>query len=453
MGLVDAGRRFLNRIHLPEVENTWERLLSLYLLVVPSLIFTTNIGERAYQDVLFGGIVLYALFKGRADWSRFVVGIWLAWIVFCLWSLLTDSLPIGEMDDDGFKVAALLLLLPWLAALTKREPVRWGIRLGIKIAVLVGAFTALSQVFLLNLSRAHGSDNANIFAFMLAIYGVFAVHDSLVKGRKSVYLWIVLAAIPVVLSGSRMTMVALAVTFLLMFWVYRDRLKLRENIALVIVGAVTLALVGGVQVKDRAANLLASMDRGVEGRSLWVDFVKMDFTVPADHLDSDASMEVRDEFRSSFGYRLILWRVGWEVFQENPWSGVGNQKGIDVIAERIDVGEDFSEKFSHVHNTFLQHLVGGGVPRLALLILVLAMPIILFWRAGCRDSMWLITFTSSVSAVAGLTAAVFELFQFSFPYALLLAYALAPCLGRARRDGCDPSSSVSAAVTTKREAR
>lgn len=437
MSLLNTSRRYLASVPLPHIENLWDRLLFFYLLAVPSLIFSTNIGERAYQDVFFVGVFVYAVLRGKADWSPMVLWIWGGWGVFCLWSLLTDSLPLGEMDDDGFKVAAMLLLLPWLVALARRESFLLGIRYGVKIAVVVGAITAIVQVFLLGLGRAHGGDNANIFAFMLAIYGVFAVHDSLVNRRRSVYLWVVLATIAVVLSGSRMTMVALAVTFLVMFWFYRDRLNLKENLAIILVGAVVLVLVGGAQVKDRAMNLVSTMDRGSEGRDLWADFLAMDFTIPADGTGVDSSRQVREEFRSSLGYRLILWRVGWEVFKDSPWTGVGNQKGIDVIADHIGVGEEFSDKFSHVHNTFIQQLVAGGAPRLGLLLLVLLTPIFLLWKARCRDSMWLVTLVSLVSGVAGLTAAVFELFQFSFPYALLLAYALVPCLGKSGPQGSD----------------
>jgi len=343
------------------------------------------------------------------------------------------------LDDDGFKVAALLLLLPWLVALSKRDSALLGLNYGFKIAVVVGAITAMIQVFLIGLGRAQGGDNANIFAFMLAIYGVFAVHDSLVNRRRSLYLWVVLAATAVVLSGSRMTMVALAVTFLVMFWFYRDRLNLRKNLLIILVSAVTLVLVGGAQVKDRAVDLVFTMDGGSEENDFWADFLAMDFTIPADGDRGSYSMQVREEFRSSFGYRLVLWRVGWEVFKDNPWTGVGNQKGIDEIADYIGVGENFSDKFSHVHNTFLQHLVAGGAPRLGLLLLVLLTPLILLWKAGCRDAMWLVMLVTLVSGVAGLTAAVFELFQFSFPYALLLAYALVLCPGKSsahRSDIC-----------------
>lgn len=397
-----------------------DRVPLAYLVLVPSLMFLTNIGERVYQDVFFLGLLIWAVLRRQADWSPGVVAIWLAWVAYALWATLTDYLGSGGLTTDWFRGAALLMLLPWLVAWASRGETRAAISVGFRLALLVATVTALVQVYLLDVPRAHGSENANIFALLLVVYGVFVIHEALRCGSRWLPLWTVFAFVPLVLSGSRTALVAFLVVLIVLLLSYRRHL----NSARIMVGLggvmVLVAVIGLPQLTERAEDLREDLSAGEDGApGLWHDFVAMDFSLPDGEIH-----RLKPEVQTSLGFRLVVWRTGWEVFKDHPWVGVGSKGDMVAAGEVIGVGDRLARQYSHLHNTFLQHLVSGGVPKLSLLMVALASPILVLWRFGNRSEAWLLVAITLVASLAGLTAVVFELHQFTFIYALVLAYAL-----------------------------
>jgi O-antigen ligase len=65
--------------------------------------------------------------------------------------------------------------------------------------------------------------------------------------------------------------------------------------------------------------------------------------------------------------RLVLWRGGLRVFEENP-LGVGAGNAVPTLRRvlGVDVPED------NLHNIYLQHAVENGIPGLAALLLLAA---------------------------------------------------------------------------------
>lgn len=391
-----------------------------YLVLVPSLMFLTNIGERVYQDVFFLGLLIWAVLRRQADWSPGVVAIWLAWVAYVLWATLTDYLGSGVLTTDWFRGAALLMLLPWLVAWASRGEARAAISVGFRLALVVATVTALVQVYLLDVPRAHGSENANIFALLMALYGVFVIHEALRSGSRWLPVWIVFAFIPLMLSGSRTALVAFGLVLVFLLAIHRQRLPPKKAILGLAGVAILFGVVGFPQLAERVDALRENLStKQEEPAELWSDFVEMDFVVRGEE-----GVVLKSEMKSSLGFRLVYWRTGWEVFKAHPWVGVGSEGDMVAAGEVIGVGDRLGQRHSHVHNTFLQHLVTGGVPKLLLLLIVLAMPIFLLRHRGNRDGAWLLVAITLVASLAGLTAVVFELHQFTFIYALVLAYAL-----------------------------
>lgn len=391
-----------------------------YLVLVPSLMFLTNIGERVYQDVFFLGLLIWAVLRRQADWSPGVAALWLVWIAYALWATLTDYLGFGVLTTDWFRGAALLMVLPWLVAWASRGEVRTAISIGLRLALVVATVTALVQVYLLDVPRAHGSENANIFALLMALYGVFVIHEALRCGSRWVPLWIVFAFVPLVLSGSRTALAAFVFVLVFLLVIHRQRLPIKKAILGLAGVAVLVGVVGFPQLAERADALRENLSAKQEGPAgLWSDFVEMDFVVPGEE-----GFVLKSEVKSSLGFRLVYWRTGWEVFKAHPWVGVGSEGDMVAAGEVIGVGDRLGQRHSHVHNTFLQHLVTGGVPKLSLLMVALALPVLLLWRHGNRSGAWLLVTTTLVASLAGLTAVVFELHQFIFIYTLVLVYAL-----------------------------
>lgn len=412
------------RLDLPEVNGRFAWLPLVYVSLVPSLMFLTNIGERVYQDVFFMGLLIYAISRRQADWSPHVVWIWAAWLSYVIWSTLADYLGSGHLTMDWFRGAALLMLLPWLVVWARGEKERWALSFGLRLALLIGAAVAMIQVYGFDVPRAHGSENPNIFALFMLMYGVFAIHESLRAGSRFTPVWVLLAFVPLLLSGSRTALLALAVVVVVMLWIHRRQLRSRKMVAGLSVAAVAAALVGLPQVVERSQLFVGDLSAdGAEFGTLWRGFVEMDFVTSSGGTGQEGPA-LKPEFKTSFGYRLVYWRTGWEVFHSHPWTGVGSEDEMLAVGEKLGLGERLAERHSHVHNTFLQHLVTGGVVKLSLLVIALTIPLVSLWRRG-RERWMTVAFVTIGASVAGLTAIVFELHQFVFVYTLILVHALA----------------------------
>ncbi|MFO7807721.1 O-antigen ligase family protein [Guyparkeria sp.] len=404
-----------------------------YIVAVPSLLFLTNIGEKAYQDAFFLVLLVYALFRGRADWSAPVLLIWSTWLAYLGWWALTDSLGRGAIDLDPFRTGLLMLLLPWLVGWARDKNFRRPLRIGFRAALVVAMGVALVQVLVFGAPRATGSENALVFATLISMYGLFTVYQEFCreKGKGAPLLWMLLTLMPVVLSGSRVAIVALLVIFLLMLFRFRRVVNYRV-LAAGSVGAVVFALLlAGGELSSRISDAVESVPTsGEELQSFSNDFIQMDFVREAQPTESP---RLKPEYATSLGYRLVYWRTGWEVFRANPLLGVGSTEEMREVGRVLDMGTYFHETHSHVHNTFLENLVTGGLPKLALLLAVLALPII-FLRPGPAGREPILFITIGL-VLFGMTNIVLELTVVTFIYTLVIAYFLAAGRPRGREDG------------------
>lgn len=84
----------------------------------------------------------------------------------------------------------------------------------------------------------------------------------------------------------------------------------------------------------------------------------------------------------SVGLRMKMLKGGWAATQERPFVGHGPQNRYDAAALHFDTTG--LPRFSHLHNGFLTHTVGGGILLLFLLVALLLMPIVIGFQ-GNRD--------------------------------------------------------------------
>jgi O-antigen ligase len=101
-----------------------------------------------------------------------------------------------------------------------------------------------------------------------------------------------------------------------------------------------------------------------------------------------ASDDYRDDARlGTFGTRMELWRTGWQIFLENPWTGVG-VGGFQVMAransERYQV-HPVVGIFKYAHNQYLAALATRGIPGLILFLLFLALPLYIAMSKQAAD--------------------------------------------------------------------
>jgi O-antigen ligase len=93
---------------------------------------------------------------------------------------------------------------------------------------------------------------------------------------------------------------------------------------------------------------------------------------------------------SSVATRLTMWRHGFEVFKQQPFLGYGLQNTTNVVANHIEnesneykdskQAEYHFKRFDHLHNEYINTLVGKGVLGLVTLLVLLLLPLAIFWR-------------------------------------------------------------------------
>ena len=86
--------------------------------------------------------------------------------------------------------------------------------------------------------------------------------------------------------------------------------------------------------------------------------------------------------RSSVGTRLTMLRHGLEVSKQSPYLGHGIQNTNSVVAKHIDPQNtsiyNYFNSYHHLHNQYVDTLVGQGVLGLSMLLLLLFTPLIIF---------------------------------------------------------------------------
>lgn len=84
----------------------------------------------------------------------------------------------------------------------------------------------------------------------------------------------------------------------------------------------------------------------------------------------------------SIQFRIDLLKTGWIAFKQKPLSGYGISNTMDAaldVAKTNNLPLQKTER-THLHNDYLNHLVGGGIPLIIVFILVLTMPLWLAFK-------------------------------------------------------------------------
>jgi len=173
--------------------------------------------------------------------------------------------------------------------------------------------------------------------------------------RKLACAGFVIGLATVILSLSKSTLITLAILSVFFVFYLAEKVPVWKKLA---VAAVILALIA-------ASYAVPMVKTRIDGA---IDNVSAYF----------ASKNHRDDARkSSFGIRMELWKTGWNIFLENPLTGVG------VGGFRIMAKENFKRykvnrivrKYKYAHNQYIAALATRGVPGLILFLLLLSLPL------------------------------------------------------------------------------
>lgn len=171
-----------------------------------------------------------------------------------------------------------------------------------------------------------------------------------------------LAINAIILAGTRgpiITFVILSIIFLYMNHHYSDS-KSRSAIfavTLILVSTVLLVINDNSQKRfnDAATNLLE-----------W---------------SASPSHELEENMNTSSGQRMEMYKAGLLAAKQKPILGYGYKNTTHPAAEYVDDNiKDQILQHTHLHNTYIDSLVYGGVIALIIVIAMLLIPFVVFWR-------------------------------------------------------------------------
>jgi O-antigen ligase len=258
--------------------------------------------------------------------------------------------------DEIIRDLVFLSFLPLYSRLSVSS--REGVREALETAAVIGAFTALAlslfQLTVLHWRAEGGAGNAVPFAVAgLVGYVVLWLGCMRADGKRRLLIAAAICASGacVLLSGTRALWPGLLLVPVITGVIYRKHFLTRgfgraAAILLVLAACTGILAAGFVEKRIEAGigDVTASLSRG--------------------------------DYSGSFGRRLIIWRVGLDLFEQAPifGQGPGNAKpllesGTAALGERM--------RYSHYHDVFLTYAVRDGILGVLVVLAMILAPLVL----------------------------------------------------------------------------
>jgi O-antigen ligase len=239
---------------------------------------------------------------------------------------------------------------------------RADMRDALETAAIIGAFAALPfslyQIRFLHIRAEGGAGNAVPFAVACMVgYTILWLAFMRVGGRRRLLLATAICASGacILLSGTRSLWPGLLIVPLVGSLIYRKHF-LSRGFGLAAVILAVLAACTGIL----AANFIkARAELAVQ--------------------DVNAAIET-DNYSGSFGKRLVMWRIGLDLFEESPIFGQGPGKAQPLLERRSLALTGSELVYSHYHDVFLNYAVRDGVLGVLIVLAMILTPLILSAR-------------------------------------------------------------------------
>lgn len=351
--------------------------------VAPAVSWAPIIGSGVSFLVAISGLwAIIRIAHGDFPLVRRKEIVWIAsafaalFLVEALCGLLTyNGMPtIGEIVDR----LPFLLFLPIYSRLRLSKPE--DIRYAVEIAALASAFATLAiaicQVGDLGIRAEGSAGNAGPFAIgALIAYTVNLLAAMRMERWKKLLFGLAAAAAAaaVLLSGMRSVWPALILVPIIAAFVYKKHAGTRSILWALAVATVAVA-VFGFAVSGFIGDRISS---GVK----------------------DIAAIESDNYSGSLGERLIVWKLGAELFEKAPLFGQGPGHAAELLGQgtKAITGRDFH--FSHYHNVFLNFAVRDGILGvLAILGLIFVPPLVCMRHAGTEIGAYGLAFVLSIEA-------------------------------------------------------
>jgi O-antigen ligase len=281
---------------------------------------------------------------------------------------LTATLRSAGPTDDLWKMLPLLTLAAFpfsysVWSISEKLAIARAVMLASAVACYGALLFALVQVYLLGMRAEGGAGNAIVFATVTSVAGSVSLSGALrAKGSAAGLLLgaFAAAAIAVVLSGTRSAWLVIAVMPALLIWLHRKQFPQWMTWRMGVLAAV-FAVAAGLWLANSVSERVGELGDN------WTQLVE------------------RGNYDTSFGMRLALWKIGFELIREEPVLGHGMGSTARLIRSGFREEFGLDHKNTHFHNGIITAAVEGGlIGALALAGLFVAM-ITNAWRTLRRS--------------------------------------------------------------------
>jgi cytochrome c-type biogenesis protein CcmH/NrfG len=351
---------------------------------------------QSQRTLVYVAALLAALLLARSrSYSALLAGTWCAITLVCIYSLLTrlvpdrlgfvDTLagyrleqPLGYWNSLGVFVAIGTLLALGFAARSRRATVRALAAASTVPLVSVLYFTFsrgswISFGFGLVVALAFDRRRLQLITLLLVVSPWPAIAVWHASGSEPLTrLGTGLAA--AAHAGHRFLLVevglsAAAAAAVLVFTLVERRVPIGRRLRLAYAGVVVLVIVGAL-----AAGVVRFGSPATVARHLYDGFVGPGVTIQHGNLNQRL-------FDLSGGQRIPQWKVAWREYKAHP--GLGS--GLGTYERYWNQLRPTNGKVINAHNLYLETLAELGPVGLALLVLVLAMPLVALLKARRRS--------------------------------------------------------------------
>lgn len=262
----------------------------------------------------------------------------------------------------------------------------YGCRIGLVFVVPL----SLIQIYFFN-ARPNGFlSNSLIFASLCIIGAGFAIIEWPEDNKKSRFFsWTVFAAgmLAAILTFSRGMLISI-VAILIITAVYQFNSNSRYKLGL---KKAAILLTGTFSI------LIASINTENGWR-----IINSRILEPITNYNNGEPSDL------SVNQRLDMQITGFYVFLNNPIIGRGIQNAVSEANSRSEeiLGRTTEYTYTHLHNDYLTHAVGGGIALLLLFFMVLICPILLCWSLRKNEGDIAIFYFSLMTSISYSTIAL-----------------------------------------------
>ncbi|WP_311029259.1 O-antigen ligase family protein [Mesorhizobium koreense] len=268
-----------------------------------------------------------------------------------------NGMPTLKEIVENFVFLSFLPLYSRLSVSSRED-----MRDALETAAVIGAFVALLfslfQMLVLHERAEGGAGNAVPFAVASTVgYTVLWLGCLRADGRRRLLMVAAICASGacILLSGTRALWPGLFIAPIVVFLIYRKHF-LSQGFGRTAAILLVLAACIGVLSADF-----------IERR---VELAVQDVTTALD----------ANNYSGSFGRRLVIWRVGTELFEEAPIFGQGPGNAGPLLAERSLKLIGHSLVYTHYHDVFLNYAVRDGILGILIVLAMIFAPLILAAR-------------------------------------------------------------------------